>query len=128
MNVPEGRKTILVVDDETSILKLFSTALSINGFKVLEAVCGYEGLAMLTRQPVDLVITDWKMPNMNGLSLLRNIREKDELRDLPVLMISGSEVPNAIERAHELGACGWLTKPFKFHKLIKTIDDILEEN
>ena len=128
MKEQDHSKTILVVDDDASTLKLLSTALSNNGFEVLEASCGCEGISTLADNPVDLVITDWKMPNMSGLNLLQNIREKQELRHLPVLMVSASESPAAIERAYELGVYYWLKKPFGFKMLVRVINDALKEN
>jgi CheY-like chemotaxis protein len=121
-------KTILVIDDDETLLKLFSSALSIKGFKTVVANNGCEGLTALCEQSVDMVITDWKMPNMNGLKLLCNIREKEHLRNLPVLLISASELPAAVNRAYELGACGWLKKPFKFNALVNIINETLTQH
>ena len=72
-----------------------------------------------------MVITDWKMPNMNGLSLLRNIRANQEMRDLPVLIMSASGLPSAVGKAHDLGVNAWLKKPFKLGRLVSIINEEL---
>ncbi len=128
MKKPERKKIILIIEDDSAILNLFSLALHTRGFDVLEANNGLEGLKFLKNNQIDLVLTDWKMPNMNGLSLLNRMRDSERLKNLPVIMMSASEYPRVTEKAYDLGACTWIKKPFKFNKLLTNIEEALAQN
>jgi two-component system, NtrC family, response regulator AtoC len=109
MMLPE-RKQILVVDDEPNLRRVLSAQLMRDGYEVHTAEDGASGLAMLQEHHIDLVITDLKMPRMDGLELLRRALELDG--ELPVVMITAhGTVDNAVE-ALKTGAFDYITKPF----------------
>jgi two-component system, chemotaxis family, chemotaxis protein CheY len=106
---------VLIVDDSSAIRKILQrvlaqTDVAIN--RVLEAGDGNEGLELLKKEKINLVLSDINMPNMDGLQFLTAIRANDEWKDLPVLMITteGSQA-KVLEAAH-LGASGYVRKPF----------------
>jgi two-component system, NtrC family, response regulator AtoC len=109
MMLPE-RKQILVVDDEPNLRRVLSAQLMRDGYDVHTAVDGEQALRILQENHIDLVITDLRMPNMDGMELLRRALELDE--ELPVVMITAhGTVDNAVE-ALKTGAFDYITKPF----------------
>ena len=108
---------ILIVDNEPLTLRLLGQRLSQLGYQSLAARCGREALDLLTNEQVDAVLLDVNMPDMNGLEVLRSIREVDKWRILPVLMLSADGDEDTISRSYQLGANDYLVKPFKFHDL-----------
>src|SRR5690606_9854337 len=103
-------KQVLVVDDEPNLRRVLSAQLSRDGYDVHTAEDGNQALTVLSEHHIDLVITDLKMPNLDGMELLRRALELDP--DLPVVMITAhGTVDNAVE-ALKLGAFDYITKPF----------------
>ncbi|MEZ4370921.1 MAG: sigma-54 dependent transcriptional regulator [Polyangiaceae bacterium] len=106
----EERKQILVVDDEPNLRRVLSAQLARDGYEVLAAEDGEQGLAMLADHHIDLVITDLKMPKVDGMELLRRALELEP--ELPIVMITAhGTVDNAVE-ALKTGAFDYITKPF----------------
>ena len=93
---------ILVIDDELDIRDTLKLILEYEGYEVLSAPSGQEGLIRVERDSPDLVLLDVKMPGMDGLDVLRSVREANEL--LPVVMISGYGTVNTAMEATKLGA------------------------
>lgn len=87
--------TILLVDDEPELLELYSEVLEAMGHDILFAHDGEQALGMARRRHPDLVVTDWMMPRMDGVELCRALSQAEELRDIPVVMHSGSGNPHA---------------------------------
>lgn len=110
-------KRICVVDDHHNIREMVRYALILQGFDVIEAVDGADALEKIVAQDIDLVLIDWLMPNMDGLELLRRLRDMDACADTPVVMISCRDDIDARNRARELGALYWLRKPFRISEL-----------
>ncbi len=109
-------ETILIVDDEKNYLVILSAVLEEEGFETLTANSGHEALEILKNSDVDLVLTDMKMPSMDGIELLENIKTKDP--DLPVIMMTAyGTVEKAVE-AMQKGAYNYILKPFENEKLI----------
>ncbi|MDP2644957.1 MAG: sigma-54 dependent transcriptional regulator, partial [Desulfobacterales bacterium] len=108
--------TILIVDDEKNYLSILSAVLEDEGFEALTANSGHEALEILESSDVDVVLTDMKMPVMDGIALLERIKEKDP--DLPVItMTAYGSVERAVE-AMQKGAYNYLLKPFDNERLI----------
>ena len=116
--------TILVVDDEEDIREICCEALQELGYDVQTAESGREALAMLEASPVDIILTDIKMPEMTGIELLRAIKEHHSRTDV-VLMTGHATVDNAVE-ALRLGAYDYITKPFAVDELTSRIDRLAE--
>lgn len=103
--------TVLVVEDEFGIADLIEAVLEDEGHRVLIAVNGKEGLAMLAQERPDLIFLDYMMPVMNGADLLRGIADDPSLRDVPVVVMSSLPEATVAERC--VGYTVFLRKPFK---------------
>ncbi len=114
---------VLVVDDDDKIRILLLDTLSALGYKTIGAEDGEEALALLEKQKPDVVISDIKMPKLNGLSLLRNIKNKDP--KIPVLMITGYNFTYTKDQALDSGADGFLIKPFRIGKIEELMQTVL---
>ncbi|MCF6291243.1 MAG: sigma-54 dependent transcriptional regulator [Desulfobacterales bacterium] len=116
--------TILIVDDEPNYLIVLSELLREEGFEVFTAKSGIEGLRVVKENDIDLVLTDMRMPGMDGLELLAEVKEYN--RDLPVIMITAfGEVEKAVV-AMRAGAFNYLTKPFNNDDLVMNIRKAVE--
>ena len=114
-------RSVLVVDDQASNLGGLSRVLTLLGFETSTARNGVEALAALRARGVDLVLLDISMPVMGGLETLTTIRADPQLRSLPVFMVSGNDDDVQVRRCRELGATGFLAKPFTFDELERTL-------
>lgn len=110
--------TVLIVDDSTSVRKMVESALRMMRYSVLTAADGLEALEVLEKKQVDLAIFDVNMPRMDGLSLLKTVRERPEWAELPILMLTTEGQEADIERALTLGATAYMRKPFKPGQLL----------
>jgi two-component system chemotaxis response regulator CheY len=114
-------KVALVVDDSMSIRRLVSQAMRKSGFEVVEAANGKEGLEALDRRGVDVVITDYNMPLMDGLELTRAIRNTDRHRFTPVIFLSTEIEESRRDEARRAGVTAWLQKPFVAEKVLSVV-------
>ncbi len=116
---------ILVVDDEPDILELTRFALSQEGYVVDTAASGDEALAQLRRNRPDLVVLDLMLPDQPGTEICRTMRSNEELRDVPVIMLTarGDEIDRIV--GFELGADDYVTKPFSPRELCLRVKAIL---
>jgi CheY-like chemotaxis protein/anti-sigma regulatory factor (Ser/Thr protein kinase) len=106
---------ILVVDDEPQLRELIRAALAETGHTLLQAESGQQGLDLLATEPVDLVLTDFVMPSMDGLEFLERLRQTH--RELKVIMITGHRTPDAVLGALRKQVCDFLSKPFTIAEL-----------
>ena len=113
-------KSILVVDDDPLIRKTLSSHLSKEGFEVILAEDGEEGLRKFEESPVELVILDIRLPDMNGLEVLLKLREKSENAQI-IIMTAYDDMKTTVE-AIKLGAFEYLVKPLDFVELDLTIN------
>lgn len=125
---PPGSARILVVDDEPHIRRVLSAVLGNNGYEVMMASNGTEGLEELGANPVDLVILDLMMPGANGLEILSRIRTDPDRADTPVIILTAKGQDTDREAALAGGADDFLTKPFSPKKLIARIQEILDRH
>ena len=109
-------ETILIVDDEKNYLTILSALLEDEGFEVLTAPGGHEALAIHKSSDLDLILTDMKMPKMDGIELLENIKEIDP--DLPVIMMTAHGTVDKAVEAMQKGAYTYILKPFDNERLI----------
>ncbi|WP_124704893.1 response regulator [Sulfuriferula sp. GW1] len=117
---------ILVVDDFSSMRRMLRSLLRELGHAhTEEAEDGVAALEKLHAGHFDMVITDWSMPNMTGIELLREIRRDSALRHLPVLMVTAEALPENIAEAHNAGASGYICKPFTADALHTALAQIL---
>ncbi len=118
-------KKILIVDDSESIREVLAFSLQNAGYEVLQACDGIDALKFFQGQPIDLLLTDYHMPNMNGLELIGNVRKIDEYRFVPILVLTTENQTNIIQDAKNAGATGWLLKPFSSEKLLQTLRKVI---
>ncbi len=123
--MPDTNMNILVVDDMSTMRRIIRNALKQLGFlNVEEAEDGQDAFDKVRKKPVDLVITDWNMPNMDGLGLLRSIREDPNLGKTPVLMVTAQAEQKYVLEAIRAGATNYIVKPFTAETLKTKIDKI----
>ena len=103
---------VLIVDDDPAIRVLCSINLQIEGLVVLEAADGRRGLEQARSERPDLVLTDVMMPELDGFQLAEALRSDERTRQIPLIFLSSEAGPATADRAHELGALAYLTKPF----------------
>ena len=122
-------KTFLVVDDSATIRQLLTLTLrKYNGggqLKIIEATDGREALEKVRMAHYDLVLTDIKMPNMDGLEFVHKVRTELENASLPIIIISTKGEEEDVARGMALGATAYLTKPVSAPRLLETIGRIL---
>ena len=124
MNV---RTKILAVDDSRMMLHILSAAIETLGFQPLRASNGEEAMTILDKQPeeIALVLLDWNMPVLDGLQTLREIRKRDILKDIPVMMVTTECERAHIVEAIQSGAQHYVTKPFAAQDLAVRIMEAL---
>jgi len=117
---------ILAVDDSASMRQMVSFTLKGAGHDVFEASDGVEALTMAKSQSgVDLVISDINMPNMDGISLIRELRNLSDYKFTPILMLTTESGSDKKSEGKTAGATGWIVKPFNPDQLLATIKKVL---
>jgi two-component system chemotaxis response regulator CheY len=117
-------KKILTVDDSKTMREMVSFTLKSAGYDVLEAVDGQAALAALGGAPVDAIITDLNMPNMNGFELIRSLRSNPAYKFTPILMLTTESEGSKKEEGKAAGATGWIVKPFNPEKLVEVVQKV----
>lgn len=118
---------ILVVDDFSTMRRIIKNLLKDLGFtNVSEADDGNTALPMLQQGDFDFVVTDWNMPGMQGIDLLRAIRADDNLKHIPVLMVTAEAKKEQIVAAAQAGVNGYVVKPFTAATLKEKLEKIFE--
>jgi two-component system chemotaxis response regulator CheY len=118
-------KTILIVDDSESIREVVSFTLENAGYKVLIGIDGVDALQFLNGNPIDLILTDFHMPNMDGISLIKEIRAKSDYQFVPILLLTTESQAAKKEEAKAAGATGWIVKPFVQDKLLAVVQKLI---
>ena len=126
--MPDPKMKFLVVDDFSTMRRIVRNLLKELGFSnVDEAEDGAIALQKLQGGGFDFVVSDWNMPNMDGLTLLQNIRATPSLKHLPVLMITAEAKKENIIAAAQAGASGYIVKPFTAATLSEKLEKIFEK-
>src|SRR6266852_6179662 len=121
-------KTILVVDDEYFLVETLSVLLETEGYRVVSAANGKDGLAQLVKESPDLLLTDFMMPVANGLELMREVHALPDFRSLPVVMMSASSKSIALlthPKASPVRLSAFLSKPFQKDELLAVIERLI---
>jgi len=118
---------ILIVDDFSTMRRIIKNLLRDLGFSnTAEADDGVSALPMLQNGQFDFLVTDWNMPGMTGIDLLKAVRADDKLKDLPVLMVTAEAKRDQIVEAAQAGVNGYVVKPFTAAVLKEKIEKIFE--
>ncbi|MBK5965240.1 two-component system response regulator [Thiocystis minor] len=114
-------KTIMVVDDSASLRNVVGIALKGAGYDVIEAADGKDALAKLTGQKVHLIVSDVNMPNMDGITLVRELKKLPNYKFTPIMMLTTESQPEKKQAARDAGAKAWLLKPFQPPTLLDAV-------
>ncbi len=118
-------KKIMTVDDSATIRQMLKFTLSDAGFDVIEAVDGVDACAKLKDNPVNMVITDLNMPQMDGIELIREVRKDPANRFVPIIMLTTESQETKKQEGKSAGASGWIVKPFSPEQLLAVVKMVL---
>ena len=123
----EDKKRILVIDDDSAIQELIRVILERWGFELTAALNVSTAVEVLRQKPLpDLVLLDMTLPDVDGLELLRQIRETKVFDTLPVIIVSAMIDSDRIRKGLDMGADRYITKPAISHNLLKTVQEVLK--
>lgn len=118
-------RVIMTVDDSASVRQMVSFSLRQAGYDVVEAEDGRDAQEKLAASPVNMVITDLNMPQVDGLELIRWLRANPAHRLVPIIMLTTESQEARKEEGKSAGATGWITKPFEPEQLLKVVNKVL---
>ena len=121
-------KKVLVVDDEIHIVHVVAIKLRNNGYDVTTASNGAEALELALQNKPDMVVTDFQMPVMTGLELIKQLRGNELTKDVPVVMLTARGFAIEDEQKEDLKISEFISKPFSPKELLRNIEDILYNN
>ena len=124
----ETKKTILVVEDDKSLLPMITYNIERNGFQVKSATNGEDALLLIKEEIPSLAIFDWMIPEPNGLELCKILRRKQETSNLPIIMLTAREEEEDRIRGLEYGADDYISKPFSPAELIARIKALIRRS
>ena len=117
-------KTILIVDDSLSLRQLVSMTLKRAGYEVIEACDGKDALSKLGGSKIDLIVSDVNMPNMDGLTFLKELKQRKEYRFTPVIMLTTESAEDKMKEGQQSGARAWMVKPFKPEQMLAAVNKL----
>lgn len=118
-------KQVLIADDSESIREVLAYSLQNAGYGVFLASDGKDALTYFDGRTIDLLLTDYHMPNLNGLELIKQVRQFEHYKYLPILVLTTEGQIEIMKEARDAGATGWLSKPFSTEKLLQTIHKVI---
>ncbi len=118
-------KTVMIVDDSASLRQVVNIALKGAGYDVLEASDGQDALAKLTGQKVHLVISDVNMPNMDGITFVKNLKQLPEYKFTPVIMLTTESQEGKKAEGQAAGAKAWVVKPFQPAQMLAAVGKLI---
>ncbi|HUW23255.1 MAG TPA: response regulator transcription factor [bacterium] len=119
------KKTILVIDDDASILKLVSNVLIEEGFSVITANCGEEGIKKVHRSKPNLVILDLRLPDMDGFQICQTLKKDKIVSNIPIIMLTVKSTKSSTVAGLEMGADDYIVKPFNQEELVARVKTVL---
>jgi two-component system chemotaxis response regulator CheY len=118
-------KSVLIVDDSASIRQVVSLTLKGAGFEVIEACDGQDALDKLSGQRIHLMISDVNMPNMDGLTFLKEVKTRPEYKFTPVIMLTTESGEDKKNVGREAGAKAWMVKPFQPEQMLAAVNKLV---
>lgn len=118
-------KKIMIVDDSASMRMMVTFTLKEGGYDIVEAVDGSNALEKLQNGRVDMMITDVNMPHLDGIELVRKVRENSECRFIPIILLTTESQESKKKAGREAGATGWIVKPFRADQLLSVVKRVL---
>lgn len=114
-------KKIMIVDDSATVRQVLQMTLMQAGYDVVEAIDGEDALKLFTENNVDMLVTDLNMPNMDGIDLIKHVRQKPGNRFMPIIMLTTESQAEKRTEGKKAGASGWITKPFRPEQLLSVV-------
>jgi len=118
-------KSILIVDDSASVRQVVTIALSSAGYEVTEACDGVDALSKLNGKKFHLIISDVNMPNMNGISMVKEVKKMNNYRFVPIIMLTTEGAEDKKQQGKDAGAKAWIVKPFKPEKMLQAVSMLI---
>ena len=118
-------KTIMIVDDSSSLRQVVKIALSGAGYNVIEGCDGKDALAKLDGQKINLIISDVNMPNMDGIEFVKEVKKLPSYKFTPIIMLTTESEQESIEKGKAAGAKAWLVKPFKPAQMLDAVSKLV---
>ncbi len=118
-------KKIMIVDDSSTLRQMVNFTLSEAGYEIIEAIDGVDALSRLDDNPVEMIITDLNMPNMDGITLIRKLRAIEAYKFAPIVMLTTESQAEKKMEGKEAGATGWIIKPFTPQQLTNVVKKVL---
>ncbi|MGD0958200.1 MAG: response regulator [Methylomonas sp.] len=118
-------KTILIVDDSASVRQVVSIALKGAGYDVMEGVDGKDALSKLTGQKVHLIISDVNMPNMDGITFVKEVKQLAAYKFTPVIMLTTESQESKKQAGQAAGAKAWVVKPFQPDQMLAAVAKLI---
>ncbi|MGE4497040.1 MAG: response regulator [Deferribacterales bacterium] len=118
-------KVILSVDDSASIRQMVKFTLTKEGYEVIEASDGTDALSKTAGKKIDMVVTDLNMPNMDGITLIKELRKQAAFKFIPIIMLTTESQDSKKQEGKAAGATGWIVKPFKPEQLLGVVKKVL---
>jgi len=118
-------KKILIADDRSEVVELVKVTLEGEGYQTIDASDGREALEKIKREKPDLILLDIIMPRMDGFEVLSKVKKDPKTKDIPIIMLTAKGQKSDQEKGEELGATGYIIKPFSPSALLKRIEEIL---
>jgi CheY-like chemotaxis protein len=121
----ETKKTVVCIEDEPEMIDLIKLIVERGGYEMIGALGGREGLDIVRKHRPDLVLLDLTMPGIDGWEVHRQLKGDDDLKDIPVIVVTALTRSAASARGPLNEVADYLTKPFAPHKLVGSIDKVL---
>ena len=118
-------KNVLVVDDSSSVRQVVGIALKSAGYDVIEAVDGKDALSKLTGQKVHLIISDVNMPNMDGITFVKEVKKLASYRFTPIIMLTTESQESKKAEGQAAGAKAWVVKPFQPAQMLAAVSKLI---
>ncbi|MCE1162509.1 response regulator [Thiomonas intermedia] len=118
-------KTILIVDDSASLRQVVNIALASAGYEVIEACDGVDALTKLDGRKIHLIISDVNMPNMDGITLVKEIKQKPDYKFTPIIMLTTESQDDMKAQGQAAGARAWVVKPFQPAQMLAAVSKLI---
>lgn len=118
-------KTILIVDDSASVRQVVKIALTGAGYDVIEGVDGRDALTKLNGQKVHLIISDVNMPNMDGITFVKEVKKLDAYKFTPIIMLTTESEESKKQQGQAAGAKAWVVKPFQPAQMLMAVSKLI---
>lgn len=122
----KNQKKILIVDDESTFLEALQVRLEANGYSVVSASDGQEGLEKAKEEKPDMILLDVMMPKMNGYQVCRELKQNPETKGIKIIMLTAKAQESDKFWGQECGTDSYVTKPFENEELLKRIEEVLK--